>query len=399
MKRRIFSFKSELETELNELLKYWSTMTPDGEFGGFYGQIDEHNNVAPKAEKGLVLNARILWTFSAAFRFTNDPLHREIADRAYHYLKNHFADKTNGGLYWSVTFDGEPLQTKKQLYGQAFAIYGLSEYYGITQNAEALEWAISLFKVLETHGFDEKNGGYWEAFSVNWRPMSNVKLSEKDANEPKSMNTHLHILEAYANLLKVWKNDRLAEKLAQLTRLFLDKIINQETGSQILFFNDEWIKKSDIISFGHDIETSWLLLEAAEIIGDKSLTEEVRKVSELLAKSTAAYLTKIGGLSYETENNHTNTERHWWVQAEAIVGFYNAFELTESPKYLDYSVAIWEYVKTHFKNNSGEWYWGIIAETGLPMPEQDQVGFWKCPYHNVRACLEIVNRIDRQFSN
>jgi mannobiose 2-epimerase len=398
MKSRIFSFKYELETELSELLKYWLTMTSDDGFGGFYGQIDEHNNVAPKAEKGLVLNARILWTFSAAFKFTNDPLHLEIADRAYHYLKNHFADKTNGGLYWSVTFDGEPLQTKKQLYGQAFAIYGLSEYYNIAQNPEALEWAISLFKVLETHGFDEKNNGYWEAFSINWQPISNVKLSEKDANEPKSMNTHLHILEAYANLLKVWKNDHLAGKLTQLIRLFLDKIIDQETGSQILFFDDEWNKKSDIISFGHDIETSWLLLEAAEIIGDKSLTEEVRKVSELLAKSTASYLTETGGLSYETEDSHTITDRHWWVQAEAMVGFYNAFELTESPKYLDYSVAIWEYVKTHFKNNSGEWYWGIVAETGLPMPGQDKIGFWKCPYHNVRACLEVVNRIDRQFS-
>jgi mannobiose 2-epimerase len=394
MKSELLKLKSELTEELGSLLNYWSSETVDNEFGGFFGKIDEHNIVIREAEKGLVLNARILWTFSAAYKFSNESSHLKLAERAYNYLKKYFADNSNSGLYWSVAFDGTPLQTRKQFYGQAFVIYALAEYFSITQNSEVLKWAISLFETIEKYSFDTKNGGYIEALNQTWQPINDMKLSDKDFNEPKSMNTHLHILESYTNLFRVWQDEHLRQQLTNLIRLFLDKIIDQETGSQRLFFDNYWNSKATTVSFGHDIETSWLLLESVRVIGDAQLIEEVKSVTLLLAKATAVNLSGDGGLPYELAAEYFDHDRHWWVQAEAMVGFYNAFELSESPEYLDHALLVWNYIKKYVKSESGEWHWGVNADTNQPLIGQDKVGFWKCPYHNTRACLEIIRRIN-----
>ncbi len=389
------TYQKEVNQEIENILDYWLNNTIDDEFGGFYGQINENDEVVPNTEKGSVLNARILWTFSAAYHHNPRPAYLSTATRAYEYLRNYFSDKTFSGVYWSVDFKGNPLNTRKQIYGQAFVIYGLTEYYKVTQQQEVLDWAIDLFNIIETNSFDKIYGGYLEALAQNWQPIEDLKLSQKDANEKKSMNTHLHILEAYANLLKVWNNNLLKNKLKALIEIFIQYIVDTKTGHQYLFHDDDWTVKSHIISYGHDIETSWLLYEATEVLGDENLLNEVHKISLKITDAVGKGLHGDGGLAYESEEEHHDTNKHWWVQAEAMVGYLNAFQLSKNPKYLQQSIKSWEFIKAYLITPSGEWYWGVTGEQNKPMPHQDKVGFWKCPYHNVRACLEVYDRLEK----
>ena len=393
MQEVLKKYQSEVSKELENILEYWQKYTVDNEFGGFYGKITEEDKVVPFSEKGSVLNARILWTFAASYH--NNPKHEylEIANRAFQYLRNYFNDTVNGGVYWSVDYLGNPLNTRKQIYSQAFVIYGLSEYYKVTQNKEALDWAMELFDLIEKNSFDSINGGYLEALTLDWKPIEDLKLSQKDANEPKSMNTHLHIMEAYANLMTVCKSELLAEKLEEIVKIFLNHIVNAKTGHLHLFFDNEWTVKSEIISYGHDIEASWLIHEAAEILNNEEILQETQKLAIKITDSVQIGLSESGGLAYESEGNNHDTDKHWWVQAEAMVGYLNTYQLSKNDKYLKQSIKSWEFIKQYLMTETGEWHWGIQGENNLPMPNQDKVGFWKCPYHNARACLEVISRI------
>jgi cellobiose epimerase len=393
MQEVLEKYQLEVTQELENILEYWQKYTVDNEFGGFYGKINDEDTVVPFSEKGSVLNARILWTFSAAYRNNPKKEYLEVATRAYQYLQNHFNDKVNGGVYWSVDYLGNPSNTRKQIYGQAFVIYGLSEYYKITQNPEALNWAIELFDLIEKNSFDSIYGGYLEALTLDWKLIEDLKLSQKDANEPKSMNTHLHILEAYSTLYGIWKNDLLKQKMKGLIEVFLKYIINPTTGNQYLFLDNDWTIKSSIISYGHDIEAAWLLYEASEILGDEALIQKTHQVSVKMAKTTMKGFTADGGLTYETEGNHHDTDKHWWVQAESMVGYFNAFQLSNDEKYLQQSIKSWEFIQQYLITPTGEWRWATQGEINSPMPNQDKAGFWKCPYHNARACLEVMSRI------
>lgn len=393
MQEVLEKYQSEVSQELENILEYWQKYTLDDEFGGFYGKINEQNEAIPLAEKGSVLNARILWTFSAAYGNNPKKEYLETAKRAYEYLLNHFKDNEFGGIYWSVDYLGNPLNTRKQIYGQAFGIYGLSEYFKITKNQAALDWAIELFEIIEKYSFDKVYGGYLEALSQDWQPIEDLKLSQKDANEKKSMNTHLHVMEAYANLLTVWKSELLTEQLKGIIKVFLDKIIDSKTGHQHLFFDHDWTIKSEIISYGHDIEASWLIHEAAEILGDKDLLQETQKSALKITDSVKSGISEDGSLAYESEGDVHDTDKHWWVQAEAMVGYFSAFQLSKNEKYLKQSIKSWEFIKQFLITPTGEWLWATQGENNLPMPNQDKAGFWKCPYHNARACLEIKKRI------
>ncbi|MDJ1473633.1 AGE family epimerase/isomerase [Xanthocytophaga flava] len=389
----IESYAKELENELFSILDYWRRFTVDDIKDGFYGQIDEDNNVHPTAPKGSVLNARILWTFSAAYQYTPNPEYLIIADRAYHYILDHFIDPVYGGVYWSVDYEGNPLDTKKQIYALSFTIYGLTEYYRATEEKAALHTAIELFELIEKYSYDPDKGGYFEAFNREWQTTDDLRLSAKDANEKKTMNTHLHILEAYTNLYRVWKNEVLKRQIYNLLTIFTHHIIDPDTNHQILFFDEDWKAKSDIISFGHDIEASWLLMEAAELLDDHMLLNLVREKSIALARSSEKGLDTDGGMWYEleTQSNHWMYEKHWWVQAEAMVGFFKAYQLTNESHFLDKSLNCWEFVKKYgIDHTYGEWYWAIMADYRT-MANQDKAGLWKCPYHNSRACLEIIH--------
>jgi mannobiose 2-epimerase len=394
MQNELIQYKKEVQEELQSILSYWMHHTLDEEKGGFFGKIDNHNIVHKEAPKGSVLNSRILWAFSSSYNFLQDQQYLSIADRAYDYLINQFLDKEYGGVYWSVDHEGKPLDTKKQIYALSFAVYGLSEYYQSRKLEAAKQYAIELYEAIVKYSYDKTYGGYIEALTREWEEMGDLRLSAKDANEKKSMNTHLHVLEGFTNLYRIWPDPLLKDRITELIHLFLDHIVDAQTHHLILFFDEQWNKKSDTISYGHDIEAAWLIQEAAEVIGDHRLLEKVKVRCVQIAEAAKKGLDNDGGLWYEYEpaQQHLVEEKHSWPQAEAMVGFLSAWENTGNEAYLQHSLNAWAFTKNHILDKEkGEWYWGVKKDYS-PMNE-DKAGFWKCPYHNSRACLEIMRRI------
>ena len=393
---KLFQLSQEVEAELHQnILPFWIKMR-DKEHGGFYGRVTGKNVLEPEAPKGSVLNARILWTFSsAAIHFPEKKVYREMADEAFDYFTRYFFDQCNGGIFWMLDYKGSPVDKKKQIYAQAFAIYALAEYYRATAKEESLQLAMHLFQLIEIHSFDPEKNGYFEAYSEDWYLLDDLRLSDKDANEKKTMNTHLHVLEAYTALYKVWKNKHLKKQLVNLVEVFLNKIIDLETGHFNLFFDESWLIKSHEISFGHDIEGSWLLWEAAEASESEELKEKAKHLVIKMAEVTLkGGVDTDGGLFNEGEGNIiVDSDKHWWPQAEAMVGFFNAWQLTKQEAYLRASQNSWNFIKRNMIDRAhGEWFWKTSRE-GIPSLEEDKAGFWKCPYHNGRACLEMIERI------
>lgn len=300
MDNRMTTLRKEVRQELeNDILPFWMEKMTDSGRGGFYGRIDGGDTLHADAPKGAILNARILWTFSAAYRILRRPEYLDTATRAKRYIIDRFYDNDFGGVYWSLDADGNPLDTKKQIYAQGFAIYGLSEYARATGDDEALDYAIRLFCLIEEHSFDRGRNGYVEAFMRDWSVIGDMRLSDKDENASKTMNTHLHILEPYANLYRVWKDARLERQLRNMIGLFTDKIMNRETSHLDLFFDDDWHTRGDIVSYGHDIEASWLIHEAALVLGDKALLKEIEPVIVNIARAADEGLNPDGSLIYE----------------------------------------------------------------------------------------------------
>ena len=357
--------------------------------------MDNYNKPNKKAPKGIVLTSRILWTFSAA-TLSGKKEYQVIADRAFNFIKDYFLDTKYGGVFWSVAANGQVLEDKKQIYGLAFCIYGLSEYYKLSKAPEALRIAIELFALIERYSNDKINGGYVEAFTRKWDEIGDLRLSEKDENERKTMNTHLHIIEAYANLYEVWNDHFLRERIKILLGIFHKQIIDPKFGHLNLFMDEQWNVKSSSYSFGHDIEASWLLLDCANRIKDAVEIKRFKKQAILLSEVAIEGL-DVDGALFREENIRENVihkEKFWWSQAEAMIGFYNAWQITGDSSWLYKSVNSWDFIKIHLKDvENGEWFWGI-DEDGL-LIQEDKVGFWKCPYHNARACMEIIKRIDK----
>ncbi len=397
---QLSEYKTAMENELASILNFWMQYTIDEKNGGFTGQINFNNQVVETASKGAVLNARILWSFSAAYNLTGNKNYLQNAERAYQYICKYFIDKHYGGVYWTVDYKGNPLDTKKQVYAIAFMVYAFSEYYKATKLPDVVQNAINLYDTIIKNSYDKTNGGYIEAFSRNWKAIENLRLSSKDANEKKTMNTHLHVLEAFTSLYTIWPYEPLKNKIKELVQNFLQHIINPKTNTQHLFMDENWQPKSQTVSYGHDIEAAWLLQEAAETINDAELIKTVQQKAVEMADAVAEGLDEDGGLWYEYEPAESLLvkEKHMWPQAEAMVGFFNAWQNTGNQLYLQQSKASWQFVQQyiHDKQN-GEWYWGV-TENYTPM-EKDKVGIWKCPYHNSRACIEIIKRIEQTESN
>jgi mannobiose 2-epimerase len=384
------------EQELERIMGFWGTKAVDHKNGGFFGSIDSFGKVNPKANKGAILNSRILWSFSAAYNYSKKSEYLQMAEKAFNYIANFFIDKKNGGVFWELDYLGKPVNTRKQAYAQGFAIYGLSEFYRACGNEKALLLAQELFWTIEKNFYDSKNGGYIEALANDWSHLDDMRLSLKDANEPKSMNTHLHILEPYTNLYRCWKNPILAESIKKIIRVFLDRIIDANTAHFNLFFDYDWTVKSEIISYGHDIEGSWLLAEAAEELADEALLAEVNKMAVRMVDVTLNEGTDTdGSIFYETEAGHTDTDKHWWPQAEAMVGYVNAWQTTGNMIYLTEAEKVWNFIDLRLiDRKNGEWF-GRIDSSGNPLLEDEKAGFWKCPYHNSRALIEVCNRLKK----
>ena len=394
MNQLLYQYGEDLKNELQNILDFWQKNTIDEASGGFFGKIDNSNKIYSDSPKGSVLNSRILWTFSAAFNLTKNTEYLHTAQRAFEYIKDYFIDKEFAGVYWTVDYKGKPLDTKKQIYALAFAIYGLSEFYISSKNEESKTLAIELYDTILKYSYDKEDGGYIEALSREWKETDDLRLSKKDANEKKSMNTHLHVLEGFANLYRVWPNENLKERIIELIYIFLNHIIDPTTHHLILFFDEKWNKRSDIISYGHDIEAAWLIQEAAEIIGDKNLVEKVKEQSIMLANAVLEGIDKDGGLWYEYDvtNDNLIKEKHWWPQAEGMIGFFNAWQIMRDEKYLQQSLSSWHFVQRYIiDKKNGEWFWGRKKDNEVM--NEDKVGIWKCPYHNSRACIELIKRI------
>lgn len=388
--------KQELRDELTgNILPFWMNRMRDNERGGFYGRMTGENRLVPDAPKGGILHARILWTFSSAALRLHSEEYLAEAGRAKEYIFAHFFDDQFGGTYWMLHADGTPADSKKQIYSQAFFIYALTEYYSVSGDEEALEKAKELFRLIEQHSFDSVNNGYMEAYSRDWQLLDDLRLSEKDANEKKTMNTHLHVLEAYTNLYRVWKDPLLASQLKNLIEIFLKKIIDPVSGHLNLFFDEEWLCKSTLHSFGHDIEASWLLEEAVRVLGDEATQRKLKPVTKRIAEAAAEGLNAKGALINERDWNsgHRDERCDWWPQAEAVVGFFNAWQLSGDDAWLNKTRNSWDFIKQHLVDREqGEWYWSVSPE-GEKDRVNDKAGFWKCPYHNGRMCLELIERI------
>ena len=384
--------KAAAKAELvHNILPYWMKNMPDRDGGGFYGQINGRDNVVHGAPRGGILNARILWSFSAAYMKLRDPMYLEMATRAHDYITSYFFDEKHGGTYWSLKSNGEPLDTKKQIYSQAFFIYAMSTYYLASGDRESLDRAIELYRLVEAHSFDRVRGGYLEAFTRGWGEIADLRLSAKDANEKKTMNTHLHVLEAYTTLYRAWPDPELRQQLAALVKVFMERIVDPQTSHLNLFFDEEWNCRSTIVSYGHDIEASWLLCEAAEALG---VAESVSGLALRIASAAHEGLAGDGSLFYEKDDaaGHFDRDRHWWVQAEAVVGFLNAWQLSGYSGWLELASDALDYILQNISDPvNGEWHWSIRADGTINL-DDDKAGFWKCPYHNTRMCLEILTR-------
>ena len=395
---RLIALSSAAERELREdILPFWAERTVDREKGGFYGLITNDLEVDSDAPKGSVLNTRILWTFSAAFRTWPEPLYREMADRAYAYLLEHFWDDQHSGLVWMVDSRGDFLDERKQTYGQAFGVYAFSEYFRATGHKEALEYAIRLLESIEAHAFEPAHGGYVEALARDWSPLEDMRLSDIDLNVPYSQNTHLHLLEAYAALLRVWPEPTLRGRLQALWEILAFRIRDEKTNKLVLFQDRDWKPLSDAVSHGHDIEASWLLCEAADVLGDETISERTKAIGLAMAGGVLAegFDHVHGGVSDAIDHHSPVLGKEWWPQAEAVVGFLNAFELSGRKDYLDAALKSWHFIEQFLIDHTyGEWYYRVSPE-GRPELDLAKVSPWKCPYHNARAALEIIERSRR----
>lgn len=390
--------KVEIEQEfLENLVPFWTEFAVDEVNGGFIGQVSYDNQKNYSADKGCILNARLVWAFSAAGKKFSSQGITEAAKRAYQYFIEHFLDREYGGFYWLLDSTGNVVDDRKHIYAQAFSIYGLVEYYALTKDREALKYAYQTFHLIEQNARDIENGGYFEAYSRKWELNEDVRLSDKDENEPKSSNTHLHILEAYTNLYRFAPDTQLKDRLEKTIHIFCDHIISSNRTSLINFMDEDWTPKSDTISYGHDIEASWLLTEAAKVLEDTTLLSQI----ETIALSLSTFVLENGVdsdgalLNKATPTKILDSDKDWWPQAEAIIGFLNAYEISKEAKYLEAALNAWEFIKSAVKDKQyGEWF-EKVSRNGTPYSKLDKVRSWKGPYHNMRKVFEVMDRVER----
>ncbi|MEL5893627.1 AGE family epimerase/isomerase [Bacteroides sp. GD17] len=387
------TLRKEITADLkNNILAFWEKHSVDPS-GGFYGSLERDGTPIPNAPKGGVLNARILWSFSTAYRMYGDENYRMMADRAQRYFIDHFIDPQYGGVYWLIKADGTPLNTDKQTYGCSYAIYGLAEHFRATGNMESLQRAIDVYHTMESKIKDPVSDGYIESFTRSWGTPEKLGY-DGDGVATKTMNTHIHVLEAYTLLYKVWRDTGLRQRLAKIIDLLTTKLYDSKTHHLILYCDSNWKNLDDIDSYGHDIETAWLLTEAAEALGDPAVFEKCKKISlDLTNSALKEGLAPLGGMIYERHKDKFRRDFSWWCQAETIVGCVNAWQLTGKQSYLDSAKRMWEFVKSRVIDKEyGEWF-RTVEPDGTPRYKEPKASMWNCPYHNSRMGFEIDARL------
>lgn len=372
------------------ILPFWENLKDD-EFGGYYGYMDFDLKVDKKAVKGCILNSRILWFFSNAYLTLNDESVLPYAKHAFEFMRKYCFDRINGGIYWSLNYDGTPSDTTKHTYNQAFAIYALSTYYAATKDEEAFRLACGLYDIIESKMKDEL--GYLEAFTIDFEPESNEKLSENGVMAEKTMNTLLHVFEAYTECVRVTGHEGMKKQLYFMLNVIADKIYNPELKRQEVFFDREYRTLIDLHSYGHDIETAWLVDRCLDVLGDDGMKRKISPITETLTEKIYDRAYKEHSLLNECEKGIDDTRRIWWVQAEAVVGFYNGWQRTGNEKYKEAALDIFRFIEEKLtdKREGSEWYW-CLDQNFEPSSKQPIVEPWKCPYHNGRMCMELINR-------
>ncbi len=387
------NMKEEIKDQLvSSIIPFWKNLRDD-EFGGYYGYMGYNLKLDKKAEKGCILNSRITWFFSNAYTLLKDESLLKEADHGYAFLKDHCIDKENGGIYWSMNYDGTPLDTTKHTYNQAFCIYALSSYYEASGKKEALDLAKQLFHMIEEKCTDDQ--GYLEAFTRDFQPESNEKLSENGVLAEKTMNTLLHVLEAYTELYRVSKDEQVKEKLKWIMDVFADKVYNPKLKRQEVFFDKNYNSIIDLHSYGHDIETAWLMDRSLEILDDDAYTNRLSPITKALTENIYKVAFDGHSLSNECDKGVVDTNRVWWVQAETVIGFLNGYEKDPSKtEYKEAAEATWQFIKDYVidKRPGSEWFW-LVRQDGTPVEGEPIVEPWKCPYHNGRMCMEVIRRL------
>ena len=392
MKSRTDKFLEEVRENLTScILPYWLKLKDPR--GGYYGEVAADGTVLYDAPRGVILNARIIWSFAAAYQALHETSYLVAAVHARDYFLEHFCDHKYGGVYWSVDAEGERLDTKKQLYAQGFAIYGLSELYKVTRDDEVLKNAVNLYKVVETYFADKENGGYMEALARDFSPLEDMSLSAHDINADKTMNSHLHILEAYANLYQVWPDEERKGAVERLLDIIGTKVMATD-GHLQLYFTRDWSVMPGGVSYGHDIETSWLALECAFALKDLDIVNRVRPWALAMGKAGNEGLLADGSLRYEKLlDGSFDDSRQWWVQAETVVGNLWLWKYHSDPQGAERALAAWGYIRDHLVDReAGEWWWAVLPDGSLDL-SQPKAGFWKCPYHNTRMCLQVLSLV------
>ena len=385
--------RAEFAKELQEnILPFWSRLIRED--GSFPGRVNIDGSIDMTAPISSVMAFRILWMLSATARCVDDCAAASLADRVYKYVTDAFIDRENGGVWWSVLPSGEVLSSKKQSYAIGFAIYALSEYAMLRNSQEAKELAMQLFRCLEDKVWNADGQGYVEAFNADWTELDDVRLSEKDMNAVFTMNTHLHILEPYTNLYMLTSDADVKLAIVRLLDIFRDRIYDSATSHLGSFFNSSWTRLDSEISFGHDIEASWLICEAAEAVASDD--PSYRELADSLVRSCESGFLGDGSLAYKSGADGLDRERHWWVQAEAVVGLLKMYKRTGELRWLERCQQTWQYVKDNLIDaNGGDWYWSRLPDGSINYKE-DKAGFWKCPYHNGRMCIELIKELTNE---
>lgn len=391
------TYTHDIKTEVKEhweahILPFWSALK-DHNNGGFYGRVGNDLQVDHLAAKGGIATARQLWSFAAAYRVTGNEVWRDHAEHAYRFLADHVLDAEHGGLYWMVDAKGEPLDTSKHVYTQSFGVYSLSEYYRATGDESALELAKTLFALIEDQGLNAELPAYKEQFDRFWNEQPNEMLSENGVIADYTMNTHIHVLEAYTTLYRVWPDPQVQAALERLLGILYERVYDKDTKFLGVFFDKQWNSIIHLRSFGHDIEASWLIDETLKVLGLDQHPEYSAMVTDIAYNISHVAVNTDGSLLNEQEGDLVDETRIWWVQAEAMVGFYNAYQRTGDPLFLERVERLWTYTKEHIIDHraGGEWYWSV---DGNGIPDQSEIaGPWKCPYHNSRFCIELIERM------
>jgi len=388
------AYSASAEQELRgDILPFWMKYTRNPANGGYYGLIGADMTVRPDAARGALLTSRILWTFSKSYESYRDPAYLEMARYAYRDLVDHFVDRQFGGLYWTITADGRPQDVHKQIYGQVFGIYALAEYFRATHEQAALDQAIAIYRLVEAHARDTNYGGYFDSLDRAWNRQHRDKANLL-GDAPKSQNSHIHIMEGYTNLLRVWPDAQLRADQRALIGVTIHHLINPRTHHLILFTKEDWTPTDDGVSYGHDIELSWLLVEAAGVVGDPGLVAETKPIALAIAQATLREgVDPDGGVINDGgPHGYTDTDKDWWPQAEAAVGFLNAYQLSGDVAFLQASRHSWDFIESRMVDRvHGDWI-EKVRRDGTPIT-RPKVTLWKCPYHSGRSCLEIVERV------